>query len=111
MLRALLPGGEVPPVTLSGPAELIVGLFDRGEGWTVDPYEVRHETGVKVWIANEDYGLSASMKGVNFNLTGADRKAIWGAFKAMRSADSAAKHDAASLALAQAIIAKYENAP
>lgn len=99
-----------PPPLGEGTRALLALLTDEpSEKWSRDSYYCVHESGIGIWIANQDYGLTVWAgewvdtdrvsvdlrkwdgrnwsKGPELRLPGPDRKAIWDAYCAGSAGD------------------------
>lgn len=72
--------------------QLVIDMLKVPDGWFVDKHYLKHPTGVKIWHANKDYGLSLSingkepnprsMQGGDYNLSDAQASVLWPHVKA-----------------------------
>lgn len=59
-------------------------IAEDPEGWTVGQYEAEHrQTGVIVWIANEEYGIRVKGGGLrdDWKPSKPEKRLIWSAYK------------------------------
>lgn len=104
-IRKILDAFSEPEI--SGAAHLVISLLERGEGWSKSAmgYPI-HETGVRI-AYDYPFGIAVSVDGKALELSFHDARAIKSALSNFETAVKRADSDAATLALAQAIVEKY----